>query len=284
MKNLMAMDETANATIATAKCLPDIFTLNRSGGVGKTTVTEIIYSFMKNISANYQLITVDSSEDKNALTNLNNRVKDSIPINIPLESVTYGEDGQKVVKAWHKLAKQLGSGSIVDFGANLSDIFLGWLEDEDVLSLTYGEAGMPWLVVPVTTKTQSIQDAMDMFEYLEKVKERVRFSKIFVVLNEVSGSFSDEEQPVKLLADLKKAGKNLGVEFVLMPKCRTEVGTRALFESQVSIASFLKLDRAGWEDATGFDKYEANRTNIYLKAWIEKTTDGLLKAGFSKLK
>jgi len=213
--------------------------VNRSGGVGKTLLTQALRILMASPAGeDWRPISVDSVEggQRSKLSRLMPECVD-IPIAPKLSAIK--SNAFPFYQLWDRVFLNIAQGSaIVDFGANVVPNFAQWLELQE--GDNYGIVCPPsLLIVPITSSAQALSDGVATIEGFWKTQQVLPISRTIVFFNEVFGPVENPISPdYTWLLRRAREGK---LTILRMPKC--EGPLLAAFDAQdIPVFSVLRMN------------------------------------------
>ncbi len=161
----------------------------------------------------------------------------------------------------------LSGGYVVDLGANVISRLLEWAEDRRVESLLE-RRNAPNIDVFIVCRAEkhALDDLQSLVRTIASGKA-VKAFRIFVVLNEASGSFkgTDTEQ------ELRRAFPDRELTFITLPKCQSEIWS-AMERQGISLERVLEMDEDEVCATLDVDLWTASAGLAELNSWFEYVT------------
>ncbi len=179
----------------TASQIPTFVVANRTGGQGKTLVSQVIH--FGYLLAGHKLHVGGGGflEGGGRQVKIGQIMDNSRVCPIQVEELGIGasmdkikDDARSAIKYWDTIGAHLkGGATVIDLGANILPQVLEWAKQRKASRLLAKSDIV--LVVPVTAQRQSIIDALQMINEARHAESELRFQTIYVVFNGYHGSF-----------------------------------------------------------------------------------------------
>jgi hypothetical protein len=267
----------------TASHIPTFVVANRTGGQGKTLVSQVIHFGYLLAGHKLHVVAADSSKVEGGKSKIGQIMDNSRVCPIQVEELGIGAsmdtikaDARSAISYWDGIGPHLkGGSSVIDLGANILPQVLEWAKQRKANRLL-AKSDIA-LVVPVTAQRQSIIDALQMINEARHADSELRFKTIYVVFNGYHGPFKDVEKTteMEILLDLVR---NNVVTRIDMKRCGTEVWERveANFMSLVDLA---QLDHEAYARDFGLNEFEASGAHVEFVDWLNETHNAFRAAG-----
>lgn len=247
---------------------------NRTGGQGKTVVTQLLYEGLRQAGVPVKLASVDSdagSAQRSKLGGLYPETKD-LPISAKLSDVA-DEDPSASLRHWDAVGALLRErNTVIDLGANVVGSLLNWAQMSLEASAMRGKP-LNFLVV-VTAQEKSAADAIAVLKDIEETREAIEIGKIGVVFNEGLGKFERSGAQMSalraLIAEKGYASIEIGRGMIKAVDAGVSIGRLGTMTS-AEYQSVMELEY----DTT------AIRELRLAQAWIKKSIEAVAAAGFA---
>jgi len=169
--------------------------VNRSGGVGKTLLTQALRALMTPpAGGNLRTFSIDTFEDGQQ-SKLSRVMSYCVDIPIAPKLSTTKSTAIAWRRLWDKVFLNIAEGNaLIDFGANVIPLFAQWLELQN--GDDYGVVCAPvLLVVPITNSAQALSDGRATIEGFWKTRKVLPVGLTVVWLNEVFGPIGKSSSP-----------------------------------------------------------------------------------------
>lgn len=255
------------AAIAQQTGLRTILCAARSGGQGKTTVTQLINIVAQRNGVPRQLCSADFlvNGQHSKLGKLYPGQVTEFGVGATYEEVKDSDDLNRSIRHWDKLGDVLvKGGALVDLGANVIDRILDWAELRKAATVLKKRNAPPIDVCLVCkTSMHSVEQAASIADIL-LTGEVLPVRKIFVIINEAEGKILSDAVRSKLLP-LREHHK---IDFLRLPFCDSEVWRLTELQEH-SLAEALEWDSEELVERFEIDIWEATSGLAELKAWYE---------------
>ena len=188
--------------------MSSIFVVNKTGGVGKTTLTELLYAFLYLHKKRPQPIAIDSDDDSEA--KLSDRLKGVVEIDADFSN----EKDEGVTRFFSELVEK---DCLVDFGANVFSKFKKRSEGYG-LSSFLREHSKPIVFIPVTSDRRSLKDAISVVDYFSDLSHDLHASQIYIVRNFMAGKFEIIDELNEAIARSRVSISVLDIQKIREPK------------------------------------------------------------------
>lgn len=253
---------------------PAIMVGNRTGGQGKTLISQLIHYGHQLAESPIVPVSADTAEEKEK-SKLGSILSGVVELGTGAQMSAVRSNQHSIVQYWDRIGELLmGGNCVIDLGANVLPIVFQWAQERQAGKLLVDKEIV--LVVPVTAQRQSIEDCLGVFQHADRVRHSLPFSRRVVVLNECHGTFGPAETDYKMkrLSALKASG----VEFLTITKANVEIWeqieTLGLSLEQVVHMS-LEESAAKFE----INQFAALGALDALQAWVDDNLETLVCAG-----
>ncbi|GHE73313.1 hypothetical protein GCM10019059_36120 [Camelimonas fluminis] len=249
---------------------------NRTGGQGKTLLTQLIhYGYtlekvdLKVAAADTDAASADGFKSSKLGSILRDVEVEELGIGAGLNAV---QSNQHVaVQYWDRLGELLLEGGwVVDLGANVIPMVFQWAAARKAGKLLSENA--PMLVVPVTAQPQSLSDALGVFQNAARVAENLPFSEKVMVLNEYHGAFDENAREFKTIRELGR------VRIVTVKRANVEIWEK-IESRRFSIERLLNMSVQDYVREFGVSVFAASGSLSALTDWVMESLDALQAAG-----
>jgi len=251
----------------------------KTGGQGKTLVAQmlVLQHEQKGVPVRLAAADSDSLNQRSKMGRLFPAVKE-LGIGEDLTRIKSSTDPNLAIKYWDEFGRTLlDGGHIIDVGANVAAELFAWAEARNAGALLRRRNSAPLdLVVTTKAESQGIEDARALIQYSFDKQEWLPFSRRFVVLNEVAGSFGsfEADQSFRRL----KAFQSMGVGIINVKRCESDIWQ--LMEREfISVRDGIKMTEVDLEKRFGIDVWTGHGGLTDLKNWAAETLAAFEKAG-----
>lgn len=237
-----------------------------AGGQGKTTFAQALHVASLNMSVPSKLVAADFT-DASGASKLGQMYPNQVTELGTGPSVAFAKEANDLnasVKYWDRLGPELTRGNtIIDLGANVVEQVLQWGNIRNLPQLLKARSAPPIDVFLVCKAEQrALDDMRDLVERFGSGKY-VPARKIFVVLNEQSGSFD----AIDIRGELSKIKIDTELSFINFPRCTSELWS-AMEQRYVSLASALNMTPDDVVTKLGIDFWAVYSGLEQLKEWF----------------
>lgn len=249
---------------------------NRTGGQGKTLLTQLIHYGhtlekvdLKVAAADTDAASADGFKSSKLGSILRDVEVEELGIGAGLNAV---QSNQHVaVQYWDRLGELLLEGGwVVDLGANVIPMVFQWAAARKAGKLLSENA--PMLVVPVTAQPQSLSDALGVFQNAARVAENMPLSEKVMVLNEYHGVFDENARELKMIRDMGR------VRIVTVKRANVEIWEK-IESRRFSIERLLNMSVQDYVREFGVSVFAASGSLSALTDWVMESLDALQAAG-----
>ena len=249
----------------------------RTGGQGKTLVSQLLYEALRDSGVPAKLASVDTDGRAGERSKLGLLYPDvrELAIGADLADVMRS-GGMEAVTHWDTFEQLLRERNIViDVGANVIGSLLRWAKITSPAELIRGRP-MNMLIV-VTAQEKSAIDAMTTLSEIEATRGEMDIGRVGVVMNEVHGKV---DRPGEHMAALQRMVAEKGYPVIGVAK-----GWAQAVDEGVSLS---RLRTMKWEDYRKVRGHEfdtaASRELKFAKLWVDEAIAALRQAGFAPTK
>lgn len=267
-------DEAASIKVSNANESWSCLVGNRTGGQGKTLVTQLLAEALNDAGVQATLASVDSvhGEERSKLGALYPGAID-LAVAADIGEAAVEGDAMAGLKHWDGFIDVLRRKNVViDIGANVWPPIAQWA---GVSKPSRFIRGRPLnVLVVMTAQDTSIQDGLVMLRQVEAAAEDLNVGRVGVVLNQHGGKFEESDANVKALRAYI-AERNL-------PTIDLTRGHVKATDMGVSIARLRKMDGSEYHKVRSSEsEVAAWRELDFAQAWIEKAIAAFRAAGFA---
>ena len=262
----------------TSRFRGSILVATRTGGMGKTIITQIIE--LKAQLAGYELrpVSLDAA-NMTSTSKLKKIIPETLDVCFAPSMAEMAANPAAAFQHFDELAALLAQGGCVfDFGANLAPQFFGWVAICD-LKNTLGDMPAVTLVVPTTAQPQAIGDAVEVIQLAKTHAQYLPVRKIIVVLNENEGEFSSGIAGYQDLEALLRDGSSIPMYSFVLPKLHSEIWAAVQAYAMPFRRIIAMPPKQLGEALGGMHFMKCARGERFFEIWIEKAMHDLDKIG-----
>lgn len=252
---------------------PAILVGNRTGGQGKTLISQLIHCGYAYSGRPIGAVSADSS-DAGVSSKLGRILGDVQELGIGANISSVMENQHEAVRYWDELGDRLFDGNcVIDLGANILPLIFQWAAQRNAGRVLRGNPIA--LVIPVTAQAQSLADAVEMLQASRE--SELPISNRFIVLNEYHGSF-DRLLDNPDYAAITKAVRSHPTTVIKLPKAKVEVWDQI----EAKNLSFEKLGRMAhtdWAAEFKVNRFAASGSDIAYINWVRGALEAFEAAG-----
>ncbi len=260
---------------------PAVLVGNRTGGQGKTLVTQIInYGYQLSGNPQPRLIAADSVKDggKSGVSKLGQIYPDVEELGIGANFSEMSAKGRTAVSYWDKIGTYLKNGdAIIDFGANVLPVVFDWAQERRTRRIL--QESVIHLVVPITAQRQSMLDGFAILQKATSAESELRPTKVFIVFNEVHGEFTSVKDSIEYKNIQKfistKANNATGINLTF---CRSEVW-EAIEANFMRMSDLVDNPWSEWERIFEIDEFMASASQSDYCTWLSRSLRQFREAG-----
>lgn len=248
-----------------------------SGGQGKTTLAQLLYLAGRKLGQSHSIVSTDFIDESghSKIGKLYPDIVREMGVGASLTAARSENNPNAAIRYWDRIGQIfLDGGSIIDVGANVIPNLIEWSADRHLKKLMERK-NSPRVDFFVVCKSE--RHSMDnVTSLIEEILQRdsFRIGRIFVVMNEVGGSF-DEAALQKRVEEV--AGEQF-IGYLKMPKCQSEIWP-AMEKNSVSIEQALAMEEDEAVDTLGVDLWTAASGLAELRTWVDFNIRTLRDAG-----
>jgi hypothetical protein len=260
---------------------PTVLVGNRTGGQGKTLVTQLInYGYHLSEHPQARLVAADSVKDGGnaGVSKLGQIYPNVEELGIGANFSEMSANGRAAVSYWDKIGGYLKNGdAIIDFGANVLPVVFDWAQQRHTKRIL--QESVIHLVVPITAQRQSMLDGFGILQKATAPDSELRPAKIFVIFNEVHGSFAslqsspEYRQIQKFISTKANNATSLSLSL-----CRCEVWER-IEADFMRMHELVDSPYGEWERIFDIDEFMASASQTDYCSWMLKTLLHFREAG-----
>lgn len=260
---------------------PSIIVGTRTGGQGKTLMSQVIHYVFKGHGAPLKVMAADTAGDEGTATKSKlarflegqDQVEE-LGIGVKLQSIR--SDSSAALEYWDPLGRALEEGNVlVDVGANVLPSIWNWAV-EIKAGRVFTNSPPIWLVIPVTAQAQSLVDAADLIRQAEKNREFLPIARYLVVFNESEGKFA-RLQDTPDYQDLMKLLEAHNAEMIEVERCKSSVWPE-IQGKYISLEEMQKLDFMEYKARFGLSSFMASAAEKDFQEWLSQTANAFRRA------
>lgn len=261
--------------------IPSIIVGTRTGGQGKTLMSQVIHYVFKGTGEPLKVMAADTAGDEGTATKSklarflegHDQVEE-LGIGVKLQSIR--SDSSAALEYWDPLGRALEEGNVlVDVGANVLPSIWNWAV-EIKAGRVFRKSPPIWLVIPVTAQAQSLVDAADLIRQAEKNREFLPIARYFVVFNESEGKFG-RLQDTPEYQDLMKLLETYNAQTIQVERCKSSVWPE-IQGKYISLEEMQKLDFMEYKTRFGLSSFMASAAEKDFQEWLSQTAEAFRKA------
>jgi hypothetical protein len=251
-----------------------IIVATRTGGQGKTLVSQVIHFIFKECGEPLKVMAADTAGDNGSATKSKlarfleaEDVVEELGIGATIQSIRSNTD--EMLKYWVPLAQGLVEGNVlVDVGANVLPAIWEWAVEIDA-GRVLREAPPIWLVIPVTAQAQSLSDSCDLIRLAEAKQKYLPVAKYIVVFNEHEGKFdrvsdtAEYQSLMKLISDVKAST-------ISLERCKTSVWQKMQVD-WISLKAMRNLTYRDYSSRFGLSSFMGSAAEKDFVGWLFST-------------
>lgn len=209
---------------------PSYIVGTRTGGQGKTLVSQVIHYISKECGEPLKVMAADTAGDKGGsekskLARFLEPDDIVIELGIGATIASIRSDQDAALEYWDSLGEALYEGNaLVDVGANVVPAIWDWAIETNA-GRVLRTAPPIWLVIPVTAQAQSLVDACDLIRLAEAKQAHLPIAKYIMVFNEHEGKF-DGVRDAAEYRELAKLISSVKASTVRLERCKSSVWQR----------------------------------------------------------
>jgi hypothetical protein len=251
-----------------------IIVATRTGGPGKTLVSQVLHFIFKECGKPLTVMAADTSGDNGSATKSKlarfleaEDVVEELGIGATIHSIRSNTDA--MLKYWEPLGQGLAEGNIlVDLGANVLPAIWDWAIEIDA-GRVLQEAPPIWLVIPVTAQAQSLSDACDLIRLAEAKQKYLPVARYVVVFNEHEGKF-DRVSDTAEYQNLLKLISAVEASTVRLEKCKTSVWQK-MQADWISLKAMRNLTYRDYSSRFGLSSFMGSAAEKDFVGWLFST-------------
>jgi hypothetical protein len=257
---------------------PAILVGNRTGGQGKTLISQIIHYGYSLAGQPISAVSADSAEvgaESKLGRFLGKGNVDELGTGANMSEVL--ENNHEAVRYWDRLGKHLRDGScVVDLGANILPLVFQWARARRAGRLLKDRRVV--LVIPVTAQAQSIADAVEMLKLAATNEDALPIAERFVVLNDYHGSFARLKEDRTFLKLVTPSVHEPKTTVVPLGKANVEIWGN-IEAKNISFQRLAGMEVEDYEKLFDLDMFAASGSEAAFDEWNETTLKGFRGAG-----
>ncbi|WP_114948120.1 hypothetical protein [Microvirga calopogonii] len=261
---------------------PSFIVGTRTGGQGKTLVSQLIHYIFKGHGHPLRVMAADTAGDQGSETKSKlarfldgEDTVEELGIGVTLTSTLLDE--QAGLAYWDRLGVALQQGNVlVDVGANVLPSIWNWAVEIDA-GPVFEKSPPIVLIIPVTAQAQSLVDAKDLIRLAETNRNFLPISRYVIVFNEHEGTFEGLEDSseycdlMKLVAEHRAATVKLG-------RCRTSVW-KNIQTNCISLGAMKDLEYPDYASKFGLSSFMASAARKNYWVWLNDAVVAFREAG-----
>ncbi|GGH32715.1 hypothetical protein GCM10007036_44820 [Alsobacter metallidurans] len=246
---------------------PTLISVAHAGGQGKTTTAQLLYLASKKLGQSYGLYAADFT-DESGRSKLGKLYPDRVTefgVGASLTAARTENNANAALRYWDKVGPLfLEGGAIVDLGANVIQSVVAWGADRNLAGLMEKKhAPKVDLFCVCKAQKHAFDDIANLIETVV-AKKPFRLNRIFIVKNEVGGSF----EGAGFEAGLKSKFPDRDLIFVTLPACQAEIWP-AIERNGVSLEAVLEADEDQLMDMLDVDLWTASSGLAEVRSWFD---------------
>ena len=248
-----------------------------TGGQGKTTLAQMLYSMLRREGHKYKLVSADfldeSSQSK--LGKLFPEKVEELGIGANLVSTKLENNANAPLRYWDRFGEiLLAGGSVVDVGANVVSQLLQWGRHRRI-SQVLRHRNAPEIDIFLTTKAErhSIENAAHLVHEMVE-QDAFPIGNVIVVCNEVGGPF----EPNQVASAISRVAPTRNIHYMALPRCTSELW-ESMEKTCTSVDDVLTLSEDEICEKFGVDVWTASAGLGDLHEWTKTVYANLREAG-----
>lgn len=256
-----------------------VIVANRTGGQGKTLVSQLVSLCFEEFGFPKKLAAADSTapDEQSKLGKLHRGHVMELGLGADIDAIR--NDPTKAVAHWDAMGSLLCDGDVViDLGANLVDRVWDWAKARRASDVLRDRHAPPIvLIVPVRAQAQAIEDAFAVLERSIREDAHLPIAARILVLNEASGSFAQygNHGDFERLNAMKH---NAGLKVMLLPQCRSEIWS-TLERNHIPLSAVMSLTTDEVAQDFRLDAFAASGARADFLTWLETVVDQFQRIG-----
>ncbi len=257
--------------------MPTILVGNRTGGQGKTLVSQLLHYGHMLAGHEMQLVAADSSDAQDSRSKLGRILEGEVEeLGIGAKMDEIRNDPRKAVAYWDRIGKHLKEGNaVIDLGANILPLVFDWAKQRRAGRLL--KQSQISLVVPITAQRQSVMDGMQMIQEALDRDSQIPITDTFVIFNACHGSFADLQTKSEMISLLRMVQDSKVIRIDLA-KCNTEIW-EAMEADFTSLSTMAQMSHDAIAERFGLDLFAASGAQVDFTEWLEATLTAFRQAG-----
>lgn len=257
---------------------PAILVGNRTGGQGKTLISQMIHYGYALGGQPIAAVSADSAKagaESKLGRFLGKGNVDELGTGANMSAVL--ENNHEAVRYWDRLGKYLrDGGAVVDLGANILPLVFQWAKARKAGRLLKDSRVV--LVVPVTAQAQSISDAIEMLKLAAENFDVLPIRECFLILNEYHGSFArlKDDRSFQKLMSPNLLGANTKV--IHLAKANVEVWG-SIEAKNISFERLAAMKVEDYEQEFDLEPFAASGSESEFDDWNKETLRAFRDAG-----
>lgn len=250
----------------------------RTGGQGKTLVSQLIAFGLEIAAQPARIVAIDSTGDDSCskLAKFLDQVED---VQIAPDLANQKRDPRSGLSHWDQIGERLmAGGALIDVGANVIWQLLDWAELRHAAEVLRRRGAPPiTLVVPTRAQAQAVEDALALLERVTGSRNGLPVAQTILVLNEASGPFNayGSSADFQRLTALKESH---GLKITRISACHSEIWP-AVERHFISFKAAVALTTDELESRFGLGPFAAAGAHAELLEWLNESLANLRAVG-----
>jgi len=257
---------------------PSIIVGTRTGGQGKTLVSQAIHYMFKECGEPLRIMAADTAGDKDAAAKSKlarflepDDEVEELGIGVTIQSIR--SDQGAALRYWDRLGEGLTEGNLlVDVGANVLPGIWEWAIETNAGRLLRTAPPIR-LVIPVTAQAQSLIDACDLIRLAEAKQEYLPIATYTVVFNEHQGKFDGIHNAAEY-QELARYISAVKASTARLERCKSSVWQRIQAEC-ISLKTMRDLTYRDYSSRFGLGSFMSSAAEKDFVEWMFSTVKAL---------
>jgi hypothetical protein len=260
---------------------PSFIVGTRTGGQGKTLVSQVIHYIFDGRGQPLRVMAADTAGDEGSATKSKlarfldgEETVEELGIGVTLTSIR--SDADAALQYWERLGAALEQGNVlVDVGANVLPSIWNWAVEIDA-GRVFETAPPIYLIIPVTAQAQSLVDAADLIRLAETNRKFLPIARYVVVFNEHEGKFDGLAETFEY-QDLMRFVAEHEVTVVKLGRCKSSVWQK-IQGNCISLKAMKELEFRDYAKKFGISSFMASAAEKDFVGWLKETVDAFRHA------